>query len=162
VSRPEIAHGDLGDLPAVVDRWLALAEEQLARGSHVLPEANETVVREEIGRHAADGRLLVARDGGVVGFVTVGVEAGNYAKDATRGVVRAIYVDPDRRGEGIGTALLEAAEAELVDRGVQTVRLEALAANDAGRRFYRRAGYDPHRIVFEKPAGSDNHSKERG
>ncbi len=55
--------------------------------------------------------------------------------------LRAIYVDPERWGEGIGTALLDRACETLPDR-IDAVRLEALSDNEIGRRFYEARGFD--------------------
>lgn len=54
----------------------------------------------------------------------------------------AIYVHPDRWGEGIGSALLERVEAEARDLGVGTVDLVVLAENRIGRSFYEKHGYE--------------------
>ena len=154
-----VASGDV--LDRVTDLWVDLARDQRAYGSHLYAEANRVPVRERIAYHVTNDSLLVARDEGVlVGFVTFDVETGPYAQDATRGVVRNVFVVPGHRDRGVGSALLAAAEAELADRGVDVVRLEVLADNDAAMRFYRRAGYEPHRIEMEKSVESDNHSKE--
>lgn len=55
--------------------------------------------------------------------------------------LRAIYVDPERWGEGIGTALLERALDALPDR-IDAVRLEAFVDNEIGRRFYEARGFE--------------------
>jgi len=144
---------------AVTDLWVALAAGQREHGSHILAEDNRARIREQILRHAVSDTLLVARDGDVVGFVTVERESGSYAQDYTRGVVTNLYVRPEHRGEGVGSALLAAAEDRLRELGVDAVALEVMADNEAARRFYRRAGYEPHRVELEKPVESDTHSK---
>jgi len=147
----EAAEGD--DVDRVADLWVDLAAGQRAHGARIGAEANRTAVRERLAHLAAAGDLLVARrtGGEVVGFVAVEVAAERYETDADRGVVTDLYVVPERRGRGSGAALLSAGEARLADRGVDVVALEALADNDAARRFYRRHGYDPHRVEFAKP-----------
>lgn len=49
----------------------------------------------------------------------------------------SIYVSPDYWGEGIGTELLDRAEAHL-DGEATALRDVVLAANDAGNAFYRK------------------------
>jgi ribosomal protein S18 acetylase RimI-like enzyme len=51
--------------------------------------------------------------------------------------------------------LLDAAETALVDRGADVLAIEAMADNDGARRLYRRRGYDPHRVQFERPVEAD-------
>jgi ribosomal protein S18 acetylase RimI-like enzyme len=144
----------------IADLWVALADSQRAHGSHIAAEENRTQIREKVVRQTVDDTVLVARDGSVVGFVTFDVQTAVFEQDCARGVVENIFVRPDRRGEGIGSALLAAAERRLAARGVDVISLEVMADNETARRFYRRAGYAPHRMKLEKPAESDTHSKD--
>ncbi|MFC7007667.1 GNAT family N-acetyltransferase [Halalkalicoccus salilacus] len=84
------------------------------------------------------------------------IERRLYVVSATRGTVHNLYVVPERRGEGIGSALLEAAETELAADGADRICLEALVGNEEARRFYENNGYGPHRIEFEKRVETDN------
>ena len=54
--------------------------------------------------------------------------------------VEGLYTDPRNAQRGIGSALLQFVERELMSRGVEHVSLEA-GANVEG--FYRRRGYEP-------------------
>jgi ribosomal protein S18 acetylase RimI-like enzyme len=150
-----------GDAEAVAALWVALARDQRRHGSHLLAAANSAAIRASMARHAADGGLAVARDGADderVGFVRYAVERGPLTRSITRGVVRDLYVVAGRRGEGIGSRLLDHAEAALRDRGVDVVAVEAMAANDGAVRLYERRGYRPHRIEFEREVESDKRS----
>ncbi|ESP87761.1 GNAT family N-acetyltransferase [Candidatus Halobonum tyrrellensis] len=55
--------------------------------------------------------------------------------------LKAVYVDPDWWGEGVGTALLERVLDALPD-SVDTLRLEMLEGNEVGRRFYEARGFE--------------------
>lgn len=154
--------GSVDDADAVADLWVSLASEQTQHGSHVCPGSNRALIRDRVARYAATDRLLVVREDGVVGFVLFDVQDGAYTLDVVRGVVEAIYVVPGHRGRGVGGELLAEAERRLRRRGADVVTLEALADNEAARRFYRRHGYRCHRVEFEKPLESDSHSKEDG
>jgi len=152
----DVAPAEMDDLERLVELWLDLAEGQRAHGSTVDPEANADTVRESLAQHLLTGGVLVARlDGDVVGFVMFGPDTSGFDRARDRGVVRNVYVVPAARGEGIGTALMDAAEVRLGDEGFDEVVLEAMADNDDARRFYRERGYDPHRITLAKPLGSD-------
>ena len=147
---------DTDDAGTAAALWVELAAGQRDHGSHLLAPANRQRVRETMLRHAAAATAFVARDGtDVVGFVTFGTESEGYAQDVDRGVVHNLYVRPTDRGDGVGSALLAAAEAALADRGVGTVALRAMADNEAARRFYHRHGYEPHRVELEKSVESD-------
>lgn len=151
---------ETADVEAVTDLWVQLAAGQREHGSHILPAANRPTIREAVARHAVSDSVLVARGDGVVGFVMVTVETGSFEQETTRGVVENLYVVPGWRGRGVGSALLEAAEATLSERDVDAVSLDVMAENRRAREFYRQRGYEPHRIELEK-AESDTHSKDR-
>lgn len=51
------------------------------------------------------------------------------------------YVAPSQRGSGVGSRLLEAAEAEFARIGCTNVSLQLGRGNAAARAFYRRHGY---------------------
>ena len=162
---PRIEPATRDDLEAVADCWVALAREQREHGSHVLPEPNREAILETLAAHQFDGGLLVARlEGELAGFATATVERGTFALDANRGVLSNLYVKPAFRSQGIGEALLEATEAFLADRDVEVVTLEAMADNEAARRFYRRHGYETYRVAMERPLADENdtHSREDG
>lgn len=150
----DIEPGEVDDADDVADLWVAHATEQRRYGSHVDPEGNRSSIREAATSHAATDRLFVARDGdredGIAGFVMFDVQSGRYGTDAVRGVLENLYVEPASRNRGVGGDLLAAAEHALAERGVETIVLEALADNEAARRFYRRHGYDVHRVTMEK------------
>jgi ribosomal protein S18 acetylase RimI-like enzyme len=148
------------DIDHITDRWVELARDQRAHGSHLLAAENRSVVRDSVARHVIENDLLVARNGGIVGFVMFELQTGIYQHSTTRGVIQNIYVEPASRNEGIGSALLDAAEEALRERGAKVLSLEVLARNESARRLYENRGYEPHRIEMEKSDESDNHSKE--
>lgn len=152
----------LTDVDPLVDLWVELARDQRVYDSHLAAEANRTPVREALARHVVTDGVRVARADRIVGFVMFGLEQGDYEQTVTRGVVHNLFVVPGARGQGVGSALLGAAESALVRAGADVVSLEAMAANERARRFYERHGYRPHRVELEKPARSDTHSKEDG
>lgn len=57
------------------------------------------------------------------------------------GYLETLSVDPVARGQGIGTALLDAVRARLSARGVVRIELTAVAANTRVRAFYERQGF---------------------
>jgi len=165
---PRVVPATTEDVAAVTDLWVALAAGQRDHGATLGAEANRATVREWVSRSVVTGELLVARDAdgdageserdiergdGLVGFVGFALEHGDYERDATRGTVSNLFVVPERRGEGIGSVLLDAAESALREQGADRVALEALADNDRAREFYADRGYEPHRVVLTNAAG---------
>ena len=140
----------------LTDMWVDLARGQRTHGSHLLGPENRAVIRETVIQRIVAENLFVARlDGEVVGFVMFTVEHGRYEQDVTPGLVENLYVVPTARRDGIGSALLAAAEERLVEDGATVLQLEAMARNDAARQFYAAHGYTPHRLALEKPTEND-------
>ncbi|MBX0325384.1 GNAT family N-acetyltransferase [Halomicroarcula sp. F13] len=80
--------------------------------------------------------LVATVDGDVVGFA----EAGPTEADRTWSLARC-YVDPGHWREGIGTALLDAIESGVRDRGGRRLRLVVMADNDDAVAFYESRGF---------------------
>ena len=151
ISTPTTALAD-----RLTEMWVDLARDQRSYGSHLLGPENRPVIRETVVQRIVAGTLLVARrEGSVVGFVMFTVEHGRYEQDVRPGLVENLYVAPDARREGIGSALLRAAEERLVADGATVVQLEAMADNESARQFYAAHGYTPHRLTLEKPTEND-------
>jgi ribosomal protein S18 acetylase RimI-like enzyme len=107
---------------------------------------------------AVEGAILVAvRDGTFVGFVAGWVEQTHNIGEAPEsnrfGYISDICVMPEFRGERVAGRLLEAIEHHLKRTGVTRLRVSGLAANAAARASYRRAGFDPYEIIYEKWIG---------
>jgi GNAT superfamily N-acetyltransferase len=69
----------------------------------------------------------------------------------TRLLVNALVVDQALWRQGIGTALLEAAESWGRARGAQAARLDTYIGSAVSVPFYERhAGYQPRSVVFQK------------
>ncbi|SFL38257.1 Acetyltransferase (GNAT) family protein [Halogranum rubrum] len=68
--------------------------------------------------------------------------------------LRALYVDPDRWRQGIGTALLDAVADALPD-GTTALAVETFSENETGRRFYEARGFE---LVDERAFDVDGES----
>ncbi|MCP3424653.1 GNAT family acetyltransferase [Rothia sp. AR01] len=73
-------------------------------------------------------------DGALAGTAMVG-------HDGHRGWLYYLAVDPARRREGVGRALVRAAERWLADRGIPKVQLMLRAGNTGSAAFYEALGY---------------------
>jgi len=152
----------LDDVDSLADLWVELADEQRAFGSHLNTSTNREAIKAVFSQQIVDDWILVAREEVIVGFVNFAIEEGYFDQSVTRGIIQNVYVRPESRDRGIGTALMDSCEAELAERGADVIALEAMASNDAARRLYQRRGYEEHRIEVEKPTKSDTNSKEGG
>ncbi len=85
--------------------------------------------------------VLIAREGGVlVGSLMVGF-------DGHRGWVYYLAVAQVRQGEGIGRALMQAAEQWLRARDCPKIQLMVRDDNEAARGFYAAIGYTDQSVV---------------
>ena len=90
--------------------------------------------------HVKEGTFLVARDvptNTIVGFALA--EKGESAE----GHLLALAVDSQRRGQGIGRALLSDVRERLRQQGALRLRLDVRWDDPSARRFYARQGFAP-------------------
>ena len=73
-----------------------------------------------------------------VGLVTL---RPNVWYDGPVGLLDELYVVPTRRGQGLGTALLRAAERVVRERGGEVLEINVDGDDVDARRFYERHGY---------------------
>ena len=96
--------------------------------------------------------LLVAEErGAVLGYAYAGLEGSDWM--ALRGPAGAIYdlvVDPARRHEGVGRALLQAALNALAAAGAPRVVLSTATQNEAAQRLFASAGFRPTMIEMTR------------
>ena len=98
-----------------------------------------------LARSVANAEILVLRlDGAVAASVMVG-------HDGHRGWGYYLSVDPDRRGRGLGRALMAAAEVWLANRQLPKMQLMIRPDNHAVRDFYVALGFaEKPRLVMDK------------
>ncbi|MFJ7945545.1 GNAT family N-acetyltransferase [Streptomyces sp. NPDC096354] len=126
MSDLHIRCADLPDIDAVLQFWSEAAE-----GTSISDD------RDGVARLIArdPGALLLAeRDGLLAGTVIAGF-------DGWRCSAYRLAVHPDRRRQGIATALLEAAEQRFIDLGGRRVDAMVLEANERAHHTWAAAGY---------------------
>ena len=106
-----------------------------------LSSLRERYASEWLAEHAnvAKGTFLVARDvptNQIVGFALA-------EKSEGEGHLLALAVDAQRRGQGIGRALLADVRERMRKQGAHALRLDVRWDDPAARRFYARAGFQP-------------------
>jgi ribosomal protein S18 acetylase RimI-like enzyme len=104
------------------------------------PAGDIALARKEINSTVLLGR----NDGALVASVLVG-------HDGHRGWVYYVTVDPDRRHQGFGRAIMNAAEAWLRARGILKLQLMVRKDNAKVHAFYRSIGYyNQETVTFAK------------
>lgn len=81
-------------------------------------------------------------DGSMSGFCDL-IPSRDADAKMTTAEISAIYVSPDKWGQGIGQELLSAAEARARGEGFSELTLWVLDANQRARNFYEKFGFVP-------------------
>jgi GNAT superfamily N-acetyltransferase len=105
---------------------------------------------ERLAASSADETWVAERDGRIVGLV--GLHASESLEhDGPVAKVSEIVVDERLRGQGIGAALMEAAEQEARRRGCVLIFLTTAEHRGEAHRFYRGLGFEETGRRFAKP-----------
>ena len=131
---------------ADVGRVRELVESTMTASYALSPQQIEAFLEDEFGedrleRAFEDGVMLVA-ESTVDGEETTvaGIVDGERTDEG--GEVRWLFVDPEHRGEGIGTRLFETAVETLREQGAEPIRASTLEANREGEQFFEQFGFE--------------------
>jgi ribosomal protein S18 acetylase RimI-like enzyme len=151
MSGTQIAMLDPGRLDELEPLWLALHRHHRAVADLAVLRDDALSWRRRRDWYAAmlsgghDFALVARIDGEPepVGYAFVHIRPGDddtWPVGSHMAELVSLAVAPDRRGHGIGTALMDAVDAELDLRGVADLEVAVMAGNDGARRFYERRG----------------------
>ncbi|MDR7273254.1 GNAT family N-acetyltransferase [Catenuloplanes atrovinosus] len=135
------------DLPAIVE---LLADDEQGRKRETV--ADLTPYRRAFELLDADpAQLLVVAelDGVIVGTLHLTVIPGLAHRGRTRGLVEAVRIASDRRGQGLGAELMRWTVDEAKRRGCSLVQLTSHGRRTAAHRFYERLGFTPSHVGFK-------------
>ena len=93
-----------------------------------------------------NGWWVVLAEGEVVGA------GGGGMTGESRSELFVIYVDPEKRGQGIGTLLLDAISNELKAQGATSQQVSTMKNNEKGLPFYRARGFS---VIGERERQED-------
>jgi ribosomal protein S18 acetylase RimI-like enzyme len=162
-----IDRGSAADLDSLRPLWLAIHHAHAASMPELAPYVSDD---ESWGARRAlyqsilakpDTILLLAReDGELVGYALTHVLSGEdtWTPDTWRtgeriAELESLGVLPAQRGSGIGSALLDAVDAELEALGVDDVIVGVLPGNVGAVELYRRRGFRPTWLYMSRFAG---------
>ncbi len=114
----------LFDIPEVVRIERASFNEEYPRGIFLTFLENNP-----------DTFLVAEYNGRIIGYVMA------YLRPDLEGHIMSIAVDPDYRGNGIGSALLTEAIERLINEGARYIGLEVRVSNEKAIRLYESLGF---------------------
>jgi GNAT superfamily N-acetyltransferase len=94
--------------------------------------------------------LLVVEDGtAIVGTLQLTFIAGLARGGLKRGLIEAVRISSDRRGEKIGEAMIDWATEKCRSEGCGIVQLTTDKSRTEAHRFYDRLGFEPSHIGYK-------------
>lgn len=157
-----ISIGAVEQIPELRDVFLSLHDHHRRVSLVPLTEPDERAWRARVATYQQffdDGRALLqlARiDGRCVGYAFTVLHDGSddtFALGAGYAELYTLAVLPESRGAGIGTALLDAVDAELAAREVPHLTVAVMAQNEAAIRLYTRRRLVPGELVMYRIGG---------
>lgn len=99
-----------------------------------------------------DAHVIIAvEEEGTIGFA-------HAISEGESGTLLRLYIDPERREEGIGTRLVKTTCEILAEEGCERIEAMVLEANEPGNSFYRTYGFSPER-ESETMIGKERHDE---
>ena len=138
------------------DAIIAFYDDVTARtpemGTYARWQKGKHPTEEGIKAYINEGSMYIYRERGViVGAMAVTIYQGedyhaiNWSQqvaDDEVAVIHILAVSPDRQGKGIGSEMIREAIRMAKSKGMQTIRLDALASNTPAHKIYERLGFE--------------------
>ena len=116
------------------------------------PDAIATRLAALLGDQTTFAFVVTPPDSGEIVGVALVTLRTNVWYQGWVGLLDELYVVPEHRNQGLGTALLRAAETELVARGGEVLEIGVDGEDVDAQRFYERHGYVDHDEWAELPS----------
>jgi ribosomal protein S18 acetylase RimI-like enzyme len=161
----EVKTGSVRHIPELRTAFVSLHEHHRALTMLGLTEPNERAWTARVStyeRYFAENRALLhlARlERRCVGYAFTVLHPGSedtFPLGAGYAELYTLAVLPQSRGSGIGTALLDAVDSALGDRGIPNLTVAVMPQNEAAIRLYRRRGLIPGELIMYRIGASSS------
>ncbi len=122
------------------------------RQAETINDANQTLLKKALEEPEPGSTFLIAEmDGGVrAGFIFLQTETEFFSRQP-QGYISDLVVHPDHEGQGVGRALMQAAETWAQDNGFPVLTLYVFASNTRARQLYEKVGFQADLIKYARP-----------
>lgn len=136
------------DVAAVV----ALLADDLLGQARETPDLTPYLAAFDAMQAEAANQLIVGEhDGQVIACYQITFISGLSLSAARRAQIEGVRTAASHRGQGIGAALIQDAEARARDAGCRLIQFTTNKARSDAHRFYDRMGFTPSHIGYKKP-----------
>lgn len=136
------------EVPAIV---AMLADDMLGK-SRETDEMGVYLAAFDAMRAEGTNQLIVGEaEGQIVACYQLTFISGLSLTAARRALLEGVRVATDRRGQGIGEALIQDAETRARAAGCRLMQFTTNKARSDAHRFYDRMGFTPSHIGYKKP-----------
>ena len=137
------------------DEWSALWQGYLAFYEHQLPdEVTEVTWQRLVGGERSMRGLGAVENGELVGICHLVFHPSTWSASQYC-YLEDLFVDPDRRSNGVGRALIDAAEDAARRAGSSTLYWQTHETNAIARRLYDRVARHRGFLVYEMDLATD-------
>jgi GNAT superfamily N-acetyltransferase len=145
-----IRTAELGEVPAIIPMYEWLFAPPGARPDSWDKKRAAAALAEAIESDRAEIFVAIDEAAAYVGICTVYLDLHS-VRYGPRAWVEDLAVDPGRRSQGVGKALLTAAREWAFERGASHLELDSAEARPDAHRFYEREGAAYRSISFGWP-----------
>ncbi len=135
-----------GDEISLKKMWLEFIQDEEGADLNIVPSkenANRWI--SFLGSVIKNGngtvKLVETEDGTLAGYVFYQRGEGSLKLKRKKGVIYDLYVRPQFRNRGMGSALLKNALDDLKRRGVEIVQLTVMSKNNRALNLYKKYGF---------------------
>lgn len=131
------------------ERVRELVESSLTASYALSPRQIEALLEDNFGEERLeaafeDDSVMLVAENTVNGAETTvgGIVEADYNENESTGEIRWLFVDPEHRGNEIGTRLFETAVETLREQGAERITASTFEANREGEQFFERFGFE--------------------
>ena len=140
------------DFEAIITFYDDVTARTPKMGTYARWQKGKHPTEEGINAYINEGNMYLYRDNGIiVGAMAVtmyqgedyhAIEWAQQVSDEKVAVIHILAVSPDIQGKGIGSEMVNEACRMAKSKGMQAIRLDALASNTPAHKIYERLGFE--------------------